>query len=140
MFHQFIHYWFSVIFFHHQHSIFPMNLISFSFYFLYFFNSTYCFNISQSIIFDRFDLSLFEFKCFVINEFLSLYLPIGFGPFYFFWIMFRLEMSMTLRSAKLEYFAIISHELNTVTRIYRRPTEIALFYSHLYKLKTLINL
>ena len=127
MFHQLIHYRFSVIFFHHQHSISPMDLISFSFYFLDFFNCTYCFNISESIVFYRLDLSLFEFKRFVINEFLSLYLPISFCPFYFFWIMFSFEMSMTLRSAKLEYFAIISHKLNTVTRIYRRPTEIALF-------------
>lgn len=126
-----IHYCPSVDFLGHQHSIFPVDRVPLLFDFLNLLDALDSLDIQIPVVSQRLHLDLLHLQSLVVLELLAMDLSIGFGPLDFFGVVFCLEMQVALSSAESEDLAVVSHELHSVTRVYRGAAEIAFFYSHL---------
>lgn len=122
----------SVVLSGHQHSISPINSVFFLFHLLNLLNSLYSLNVCYSVVSDGLCLSLLELEQLVVGQFLPCSLSISLGPFEFLGVVFGLEVSVALRSAESEDFAVVSHELHSMSWVYWGPAEKTLFYSHIY--------
>lgn len=131
MFFKLIFYSSSVDFLSLKHSVFPMDRIPFFFSLLNLLNSLHSLNISFSVVSNRLHLNLLHLQSSIVHELFIMDFSISFGPFHFLRIVLCLEVIVALRPAKLKKLTVISHELNSMSRIDGRTAEIAFFYSHL---------
>lgn len=59
---------------------------------------------------------------------------IGFGPFHFSWIVLGFEVLVAFGAAKLEDFAVVSHEVHAMAWVDRRRAKETLLDPHLLAL------
>ena len=76
-----------------------------------------CLDVKISVVNQWLIALLLELEYGVVGELLPVGLAVGLCPGYLPGIMLSLEMSMALRSAEFEHFAIIPHKRYAVSRV-----------------------
>jgi hypothetical protein len=89
-----------------------------------------CFCPQFSAVFDWHISLHFKLQASICCYFFGMSFSVCLCPTHFPWISLLLEGLVTLGPAKLKYLAVISNELNTMSRIDRRRAEVTLLNPH----------
>ena len=90
-------------------------------------------HIHLSIVLHGLVTSLLELEYGVVGELFTVDFSVGFGPGEFSWVMFGLEMLMTLGPTEFKHLAIIANKCHPMTRVNWSRTKVTLINAHFNK-------